>query len=50
MKELERRLAALEKKVAKSEEVDTETLNRVMHSAIFNVACLVVRDKFGLKP
>lgn len=50
MKEIERRLAALEKKAARSEEIDAETLNRVMHSAIFKVACLVVRDKFGLKP
>jgi hypothetical protein len=50
MKEMERRLAALEKKIAKSEEIDAETLNRVMHSAIFKVACLVVRDQFGLKP
>jgi hypothetical protein len=50
LKPLKTHKPRLEKKIAKSEEIDAETLNRVMHSPIFKVACLVVRDIFGLKP
>lgn len=47
MKDLEKRLAALEKKLAKSEEIDAETINRVMGSGIFPWMCLALKKKFG---
>lgn len=47
MKEIERRLAALEKKINRDDTLNPETLTRVMHSPIFFIARIAEKDKLG---
>ncbi len=47
MKEIERRLAALEKKVTKSEGLDADELIRVLHSSVFAWVCAAERPELG---
>lgn len=44
MKELEKRLAQLEKKLSKNNAIDSQKLQQFMKSGLFSIACFVERS------